>query len=109
MYIHRIYICLYGRPLPLCWPGVPWDSDKAHTNITKHGVPFEIACQVFFDPFLVLEDATYGDEPRDAAIGLTEDWSLLFVVHAVREQDCIRIISARPATPKERGIYEDSQ
>jgi uncharacterized DUF497 family protein len=49
------------------------------------------------------------EEVRDAAIGLTEDWTLLFVVHLMREGDTIRIISARPATAWERRSYEDSE
>jgi uncharacterized DUF497 family protein len=84
-----------------------WDPEKASSNASKHGVRFEIACQVFFDPFLRTEDATVDEEPRDAAIGLTEDWTLLSVVHLLREGDTIRIISARPATAQERRTYED--
>jgi uncharacterized DUF497 family protein len=34
-----------------------WDSDKATTNLRNHDVSFEIACEVFFDPFLRVEDA----------------------------------------------------
>ena len=86
-----------------------WDSEKASINLSKHGVSFEVACQIFFDPFLRLEDASTGKEERDAAIGLTEDWTLLFVVHILREGETIRIISARPATAQERRIYEDGE
>jgi hypothetical protein len=86
-----------------------WDSEKASSNFAKHGVRFEAACEVFFDPFIRLEDATDGEEARDAAIGLTEDWTLLFVVHILREGDSIRIISARAATAQERRAYEDSE
>jgi uncharacterized DUF497 family protein len=86
-----------------------WDSEKASINLSKHGVSFEVACQIFFDPFLRLEDASTGEEERDAAIGLTEDWTLLFVVHILREGETIRIISARPATAPERRSYEDSE
>jgi uncharacterized DUF497 family protein len=85
-----------------------WDSAKAAANLDKHGVSFERACEVFFDPFVVLVEAGEEDgEPREAAIGLTEDWSLLFVVHVIRHEETIRIISARPATPSERNEYED--
>jgi uncharacterized protein len=28
-----------------------WDETKAQTNIQKHGVTFEEAAEVFFDPF----------------------------------------------------------
>ena len=50
-----------------------WDSEKASGNLNKHGVSFEVACQIFFDPFVRLEDASIGEEKRDAAIGLTEN------------------------------------
>jgi hypothetical protein len=86
-----------------------WDSEKASGNASKHGVSFELACQVFFDPLIRIEDASTGEEQRDAAIGLTEDWTLLFVVHLLREDDIIRIISARLATAQERRAYEDSE
>jgi uncharacterized DUF497 family protein len=86
-----------------------WDSEKATSDFAKHGVRFQAACEVFFDPFVRLEDATDGEEARDAAIGLTEDWMLLFVVHILREGDSIRIISARAATAQERRAYEDSE
>ena len=52
-----------------------WDLEKAAANVLKHHVAFEKACEVFFDPFLILVDAGDDDEPREAAIGLTEDWS----------------------------------
>jgi uncharacterized DUF497 family protein len=52
-------------------------------------------------------DAGVGDEERDAAIGFTADQSLLFVVHVLREDDAIRLISARRAELSERRLYED--
>ena len=67
---------------------------------------FPEACEVFFDPFFHLVDATAGEEAREAAIGYTENARLLFVVHLMREEETIRIISARPATPEERKFYE---
>jgi uncharacterized DUF497 family protein len=85
-----------------------WDSEKASSNLSKHGVSFEAASQVFFDPFVRVLEASSDEEQRDAAIGLTEDWSLLFVVHVWREEDAIRIVSARLATAQERRWYEDS-
>jgi uncharacterized DUF497 family protein len=85
-----------------------WDADKAASNRAKHGVRFETAAQVFFDPFVTLVDATDEEETRNAAIGLTEDWALLFVVHVIRQHDTIRIVSARPATPSERSRYENA-
>jgi len=84
-----------------------WDAQKANSNLAKHGVRFEQACEVFFDPFVRLLDAHAEDEARDAVLGLTVDGSMLFVVHVAREDEFIRVISARPATRAERKIYED--
>lgn len=83
-----------------------WDSEKASSNLAKHGVSFELACTVFFDPFAVLIDATSDDEPRQAVIGLTEAMDALFVVHLLAQNDVIRIISARRATRQERTQHE---
>ncbi|QHN04544.1 BrnT family toxin [Granulicella sp. WH15] len=85
-----------------------WDTEKASGNLSKHGVSFDQACEVFFDSFLYTQDATDGDEQREAAIGATSDLKILFVVHLVRERETIRIISARPATGHERRQYEDN-
>jgi uncharacterized DUF497 family protein len=84
-----------------------WDDVKAAANLAKHGVSFEEACEVFFDPFVRVEDASVPEELRDAAIGMTEDWTLAVVVYLRREGDAIRIISARSATTQERRVYED--
>lgn len=85
-----------------------WDADKAAANLQKHGVRFESACEVFFDPFVRQTDASVESETRDAAIGVDENWKMMFVVHLIREEGWIRIISARVATAKERKFYEDS-
>lgn len=84
-----------------------WDRDKAKANLAKHAVSFEQACEVFFDPFVRLLDAS-DQEARDAALGYAEDSSLLFVVHVIRHEETIRIISARQATSQERKRYEDA-
>jgi uncharacterized DUF497 family protein len=55
-----------------------WDSEKASIKARKHCISFEVACQAFFDPFIRIVEASTDEEKRDAAIGLTEDWTLLF-------------------------------
>lgn len=83
-----------------------WDTRKASTNLRKHRISFEIACEVFLDPFVcVVEADVIEGEPREAAIGMTEDWRLLYVVYTLREE-IVRIISARSATNLERKLYE---
>jgi uncharacterized DUF497 family protein len=84
-----------------------WDRAKAQRNLSKHGISFEQAAEVFFDPFLRITDAGPEDEARDAVIGLDEGWQLLFVVHLIFQDDQIRIISARKATRLERQCYEN--
>ncbi|MBN3944600.1 MAG: BrnT family toxin [Nostoc sp.] len=84
-----------------------WNEEKARINPSNHdGITFQQAVEAFFDPFLVVVDASRNDEERDAVIGLDRRWNLLYVVYIERENDMIRIISARKATPKEREYYE---
>jgi uncharacterized protein len=85
-----------------------WDAEKARINLVNHdGITFQQAAEAFFDPFLVLVDASRNDEARDAVIGLDARWNLLYVVHIEREGEGIRIISARKATRQERAKYEN--
>ncbi|MEH2123509.1 BrnT family toxin [Nostoc sp.] len=84
-----------------------WNEEKARINPSNHdGITFQQAVEAFFDPFLVVVDASRHDEERDAVIGLDRRWNLLYVVYIERENDIIRIISARKATRKEREYYE---
>jgi uncharacterized protein len=84
-----------------------WDDEKARNNPRKHdGITFQQAAEAFFDPFIIIIDASRNEEARDAVIGLDARWNLLFVVHIEREKNVIRIISARRATRQERAEYE---
>lgn len=84
-----------------------WDSDKASSNALQHGVRFELAREAFLDPLARYEDASPEQEARQACIGLTTEYRLLYVVHVVREGDVLRLISARLAEPAERRRYEN--
>lgn len=85
-----------------------WDQNKAQTNIRKHGITFEEAAEVFFDPFYQTGDASVDDdEQRDFIIGYTFYHHLLLVVYTERSAQT-RIISARLATRAERKAYENS-
>ncbi len=84
-----------------------WDSYKSTANVRKHNVSFEVACEVFFDPFLrYLEDEIIHGELRETIIGMTKNWQLLYVVYVLRG-DTIRIVSARQVTKSERRWYEN--
>ena len=85
-----------------------WDETKAESNIQKHGVTFEEASEVFFDPFYQTGDASVDDdEERDFIIGYTFSQRLLLAVYTDRK-DRTRIISARSATRAERKVYEEA-
>jgi len=84
-----------------------WDTEKAASNVSRHGVRFEQAREAFFDQLARYEDASPRGEARQACIGLTTDYRLLYVVHVIREGDVLRLISARPAEPAERRRYEN--
>lgn len=77
------------------------NSEKAERNQQKHGISFEEAAEVFFDPYFRLIDASRNEEARDAAIGRDTRSRLLYVVHIEIEDEFIRIISARKATREE--------
>ncbi|MGV0028329.1 BrnT family toxin [Phormidesmis priestleyi] len=85
-----------------------WDDEKALQNLRKHGVRFEEAAEIFFDPFYREEDASQNFEGRRYGIGYSFSQRLLFIVHTERQNNRIRLISARPATNAERRFYAES-
>jgi uncharacterized protein len=85
---------------------IEWDSDKADSNLKKHGVSFEEAATALLDPMaLAQEDAASEGESRWVLIGMSAQLRLLTVVYALRHQDRVRLISARKATRKEATHY----
>ena len=85
-----------------------WNDEKEQSNPGKHdGITFQQAAEAFFDPFLIVVDASRNNQTRDAVIGMDRQWNLLYVVHVESKENLIRIISARKATRQERQDYED--
>lgn len=87
-----------------------WDTNKAKSNLIKHGIRFEEAVLVFDDPYhLSLQDRHENGEFRWQTIGLVNGLIVIMVAHTVRFEsgdEVIRIISARKADRKERSRYE---
>jgi len=87
--------------------GFVWDSEKG----------LQISESMAFDPMMpaksflinppVMRMRALEGEVRQACIGLTTEYRLLYVVHVIREGDVLRLISARLAEPAERRPYED--
>jgi hypothetical protein len=76
--------------------------------LAKHGVSFQEAATVFNDPLAITySDPDHSDEEdRFLTFGNSVNGRLLVVSHTDRN-DRTRIISARPATRKERKQYEE--
>jgi uncharacterized protein len=82
-----------------------WNENKAESNAQKHGVTFEEAAEVFFDPLYSIGDASVAEEYREYIIGYNFASNLLMVVY-IERGDRMRIVSARIATRAERRLYE---
>jgi uncharacterized DUF497 family protein len=88
---------------------IEWDTIKASINLNKHGVSFDDAVFVFYDERRI-EAYDFRDdygEDRWATIGLVYE-SVLYVVYTNRDNDTIRLISARKANAKERKKYSEA-
>ena len=89
-----------------------WDEEKSRINKRKHGLSFEAAQCVFFDPLAVSRMDSFPEEERWQTIGIIVQLTI-FVVNTWSEFDPTtgvetgRIISARKATIYERRTYEE--
>jgi len=82
-----------------------WDEDKHHRNSSERGFGFDFAALIF-DGLVIEKTDNRGDygEMRILAIGEAEG-VVLAVIYTDRE-DVRRIISARPASKKERAEWQ---
>jgi len=86
---------------------VVWDASKNRRNRVKHGVSFEEASELFTSgvDFLEIYDEAHSiDEDRFIAIGPIIR-GVVMVVWTEREEDVVRIISARWATSREASRF----
>lgn len=89
-----------------------WDTAKALSNKHKHGITFDQASTVFLDALaLTVFDSVHSQhEERWFTLGFDANGVLLAVSHnfqpTVPDHIRVRIISARPATRRERQFYE---
>jgi len=85
-----------------------WNWKKAARNLENHKVSFEEATTVFGDPLAItFPDPDHGaGEERWLTFGLSSPGRLLVVSHTEHRLK-VRLISARPATRRERKIYEE--
>ena len=88
-----------------------WDRRKSEANRGKHGLTFETAVQVFADPLKSID--LEGDEHGEIRWRATGEigGTLHVVSYTIRkknQEEIIRIISARKATPRERETFEET-
>lgn len=84
-----------------------WDKGKAAESLRKHGVSFEEGSTVFADENARLKhDPDHSqEEDRFILLGLSAKLRMLVVCHVYREEQIIRLISARKATRNECKQY----
>ena len=86
---------------------VVWDRTKDVANQRKHGVSFREASELLTsgtDHLEIFDDAHSDDEDRFISIGPIRR-GLVLVVWTERDDDRVRIISARWATRREQAIF----
>ena len=89
--------------------GFEWDPGNWRQSELKHGVAAAEAEEVLLnDPVCQVDTPHSGDEQRYVALGVTNEGRALLVAFTICGSRG-RIISARPMSRKERGIYEEAQ
>ena len=85
-----------------------WDPGKAAANLTKHHIDFREAATVFDDLLsTAFPDADHSiSERRFLIVGASVRGRVLVVAYT-EQAEIVRIISARPATRRERRFYEE--
>lgn len=83
---------------------IVWDEPKRRANLDKHGMDFADLNESFFDNALVL--ATYRNRWRAIGINIR---GVVSVIFATRGTEGVSIVSMRPASKKERELYEKSR
>ncbi|MEK6607705.1 MAG: BrnT family toxin [Myxococcota bacterium] len=85
-----------------------WDEGNDVKSYTKHGVSREEAESLFHDPGrLDFADPLHsGVENRFVTVGRSSRPRILLVAWTLRGRR-VRVISARPASRKERRVYEE--
>ena len=85
-----------------------WDPRKAGANLRKHGIDFADAATVLHDECAITVGDTVSGEDRFVTLGADSLGRVLVVVFTFRNER-VRLISARRATPRERGRYEEGR
>ena len=82
-----------------------WDEEKNAANIRNHGIDFLDAALIFENPTIeAIDDRADYAEVRYIALGLSGQ-TMLNVVYTWRDENVVRIISARRANRHDAEKY----
>lgn len=90
---------------------VSWDAAKNLANLRKHAVSFREAQELFLagGEYLEIYDESHSElEDRFIAIGPISR-GLVVVIWTDRDEETIRLISARWATRRERDLFHSTR
>jgi uncharacterized DUF497 family protein len=90
---------------------IEWDAAKDQVNREKHGLSFGEAAALFtsgVDYLLIFDEAHSDDEDRFIAVGPIRR-GVIVIVFTERDEDVVRIVSARKATRNERRRYRQHE
>lgn len=81
-----------------------FNEEKSHSNLTKHGIDFHAAQELWNDPDLIELKANSQDEPRFLIVGRIKNthWSAVITYR----NENIRLISVRRSRITEVELYE---
>jgi uncharacterized DUF497 family protein len=82
---------------------IVWDEPKRRRNLAKHGLDFAALTPAFFLGSRVVP----AHSGRFKAMGRLED-DTVAVVFARLGSEGVSIVSMRPASPRERRLYEQA-
>ena len=88
-----------------------WDPAKDRFDRERHGVSFDEAVELFrsgADTLEMYDEAHSADEDRFLAVGPIGR-GVIVVVYTERDDDMLRIVSARMVTTNERRRYEEHE
>ena len=87
---------------------VTWDKAKRQQNLRKHGIDFAEVKTIFESYTVTFADDRFNyDKERFITLGLLK-YNVVVIVHVYRDENEIRLISARKASKYEEKLYFSS-
>jgi len=83
-----------------------WDEAKRRSNLAKHGLDFEDAGEVLESRFRLDIAMLRGGESRMQSVSYALGFLAVLTVVYTEREGATRVISFRPASSKEREVYD---